>query len=67
MIIQIVQLGTDLSEDDLLEIALQRAPQFRAVPGLVQKYYVVGKGRGNSLGSICGTPWNLWRRSGNLI
>ena len=40
MILQIVKLKTDLSEEELLRIAHERAPQFRAIPGLIQKYYV---------------------------
>ena len=40
MILQYVKLRTALSEDELLEIAHERAPQFRAIEGLVQKYYV---------------------------
>jgi len=40
VIIQIVSLKTALSEDELVAIAHERAPQFRALPGLVQKYYV---------------------------
>lgn len=46
MIIQYVKLRTDLSEDDLLAIAHERAPQFRSMPGLVQKYYVRREGEG---------------------
>lgn len=38
MLLQIVKLRTELSEDELLKIAHERAPQFRALPGLVQKY-----------------------------
>ncbi len=50
MILQIVQLKTDLSEDELLAIAHERAPQFRALPGLIQKYYVRRPGRGEFAG-----------------
>ncbi|MGD2067756.1 MAG: hypothetical protein PVI57_03660 [Gemmatimonadota bacterium] len=50
MIIQIVKLRTDLSEDDLLAISHERAPRFRALPGLVQKYYVRGEGEGEFAG-----------------
>lgn len=46
MILQIVKLRTDLSEEELLEIAHDRAPQFRAIPGLIQKYYVRRDGPG---------------------
>lgn len=40
MIIQIVKLTTTLSEDELLATANERAEQYRAVPGLLQKYYI---------------------------
>ncbi|MBT8488634.1 MAG: YdhR family protein [Gemmatimonadetes bacterium] len=50
MILQIVKLRSALSEDDLLAIARDRAPQFRAIPGLVQKYYVRRDGPGEFAG-----------------
>lgn len=50
MIMQIVNLKTDLPEEELLAIAHERAPQFRAIPGLVQKYYVRGEGEGEFAG-----------------
>jgi heme-degrading monooxygenase HmoA len=40
MIIQIVKFETTLSEDEVLAVARERADRFRALPGLVQKYYV---------------------------
>ena len=40
MIIQTVRLKSGLSEEELLAIARERAPAFRALEGLVQKYYV---------------------------
>jgi heme-degrading monooxygenase HmoA len=46
MILQIVRLKTTLSEEELLRIARERAPQFRALPGLLQKYYVRREGEG---------------------
>ena len=39
-IVLIVKLKSALSEEELVKIAHERAPQFRAIPGLVQKYYV---------------------------
>ena len=39
-IIQIIKLKTSLKEDEVLNIARERAPQFKAIPGLIQKYYV---------------------------
>lgn len=50
MILQIVKLKTTLSEDELLSIAHERAPEFRAIPGLVQKYYVRRQGEGEYSG-----------------
>jgi heme-degrading monooxygenase HmoA len=39
-IIQIIKLKTSLKEDEVLKIARERVPQFKAIPGLIQKYYV---------------------------
>ena len=50
MIIQVVKLKTVLSEADLMAIAKERAPQFRALPGPVQKYYVRLSGEGEFAG-----------------
>ena len=35
----IVKVKTELSEEELLKIAKERATQFQALPGLIQKYY----------------------------
>jgi len=40
MIIQIIKLKSQLSEEELLKIAKEREPKFKAIPGLLQKYYV---------------------------
>lgn len=40
MIIQIIKLKSALTEQELLEKAHERSPKFKAIPGLVQKYYV---------------------------
>jgi len=40
MIILTVKFETDLSEDEVLAVAKERADQFRSLPGLIQKYYV---------------------------
>ena len=40
MIIQIIRLKTNLSEEELIRRAKEREPQFKAIPGLLQKYYV---------------------------
>jgi heme-degrading monooxygenase HmoA len=39
MIIQIVKFESALSEKEVMATAKERAPQFQAIPGLVQKYY----------------------------
>jgi len=50
MIMQIVNLKSPLSMAELLEKAHERAPQFRAVPGLLQKYYLNRSGDGEYAG-----------------
>lgn len=40
MIIQIIKLKSGLTENALLHTAQERAPGFKAIPGLLQKYYV---------------------------
>ena len=40
MILQIIRLKSNLSEETLLNKAREREPQFKAIPGLLQKYYV---------------------------
>ena len=50
VIMQIVKFKTKLSDDEVLAIAHDRAPQFRAIPGLVQKYYVRLQGAGEFAG-----------------
>lgn len=40
MIIQFVQFETALTEEEVLAVAHERAPQFRAISGLVQKFYL---------------------------
>ena len=40
MIIQTVRLKSNLPEEELLKRAHKRQPQFQALPGLIQKYYV---------------------------
>jgi len=40
MILQIIRLKSSLSEEELVEKAREREPQFKAIPGLLQKYYV---------------------------
>ena len=50
MIMQIVKLKTLLPRHELLHIAHERAPEFRALPGLIQKYYVDREGEGEYAG-----------------
>ena len=40
MIIQLIKLKSSLSEEELLRRAREREPRFKAIPGLIQKYYV---------------------------
>jgi hypothetical protein len=40
MIVQFVQFKTSLSEKEVLAVAEKRLPEFRAIPSLVQKYYL---------------------------
>ena len=40
MILQIIKLKSNLPEEELLNKARERAPQFKEIPGLIQKYYV---------------------------
>ncbi len=39
-IMQIVKIKTKLSEDDMFKIAKEREPEFKAIHGIIQKYYV---------------------------
>lgn len=50
MIIQIIKLKSNLPEEELLKTANDRAPQFRALEGLKQKYYVKQGGPGGYAG-----------------
>ena len=40
MIVQFVQFESSLSETEVRAVAEERLPQFRAIPTLVQKYYL---------------------------
>ena len=40
MIVQFVQFETTLPEDEAIAVAKARLPQFKAIPGLVQKHYL---------------------------
>jgi heme-degrading monooxygenase HmoA len=39
-IMQIVKVKTALSEEEFLKRAREREPQFKAMPGIIQKYYL---------------------------
>lgn len=49
-VIQFVKFSSPLSDDEVREVMERRAPEFRRVPGLVQKYY----GREVGTGDTCG-------------
>ena len=40
MIIQTVKFNSTLSQAEIRQVMEERAPQFRALPGLLQKYYM---------------------------
>ncbi len=40
MFVQFVQFETTLTEREVLKVAEERAPDFRALPSLVQKFYL---------------------------
>ncbi|MBD3637440.1 MAG: YdhR family protein [Crocinitomicaceae bacterium] len=40
MILQVIKLKSNLSEEELITKARDRKSQFEAIPGLLQKYYV---------------------------
>jgi hypothetical protein len=40
MLAQFVQFETSLPEDDLMAVCNERLPRYRAIPSLVQKYYL---------------------------
>jgi hypothetical protein len=50
MVIHFVRITTYLAQEEVQRIMEERAPRFREVPGLVQKYY----GREPTSGAFCG-------------
>jgi len=50
MIMQIVRFKSELPIEEVREIAHERAKEFRAVAGLVQKYYLRSLASGEYLG-----------------
>ena len=49
-VIQFVKFSSPLTEDEVLAVMERRAPEFREVPGLLQKFY----GREVDTGDTCG-------------
>ena len=49
-VIQFVKFSSPLTEDEILATMEKRAPEFRQVPGLLQKFY----GREVETGDACG-------------
>ena len=47
MVLQFVKLKSNLPEEELLTKAKEREPEFKAIPGLLQKYYVKMNEEGN--------------------
>ncbi|MEH0155187.1 hypothetical protein V6R21_13660 [Limibacter armeniacum] len=39
-VIQIIKIKSKLSEEEVMRVAMERAPQFEAIPGIIQKYYI---------------------------
>lgn len=50
-IMQFIRLKSTLSEKDLMKVAKERLPEFEAIPGLIQKYYVK-TGDGDEYGGV---------------
>ena len=50
MIILSVKFKSALSNNDVMRIVVERAPSFRALPGLIQKYYGHEKDTGEFTG-----------------
>jgi len=50
MIIQLVKSKSGLSDSEVRQVMEERAPQFRAIPGLIQKYYVHEEATGEYAG-----------------
>lgn len=50
MIIQFVKFKSELSQDQAEKVMKERAPQYRTIPGLIQKFYGVEKDTGELTG-----------------
>jgi heme-degrading monooxygenase HmoA len=40
MLLQIIRIKSGLTEEELLKVAKERSPQFKAIKGIIQKYYI---------------------------
>lgn len=50
MIIQFVKFKSALAQEEAEKVMMKRAPHFRALPGLIQKFYGVEKETGEFTG-----------------
>ncbi len=50
MIIQFVRFKSELPFDEAEKVMKERAPEFRAIPGLIQKFYGIEKETGELTG-----------------
>lgn len=67
VVIQIVRFESELSEEAVLAVAQSRIEEFRALPGLIQKYYVKLAEPNRYGGCTSGIPWNLCLRIASRI
>ncbi len=56
----LVRFKTSMTEDEVMNVATERAPEFRALKGLQQKYYL----RDTATGEVAGLY--LWDSEGSL-
>ncbi|UKM65385.1 YdhR family protein [Flavobacteriaceae bacterium GSB9] len=61
MVLQFVKLKSSLPEEELISKAKERKPEFKAIPGLLQKFYVKMKETG-SYGGVY-----IWDNKESLI
>lgn len=50
MLIQFVKFKSGLSEDDIIRVVNERAPEYEALPGLLQKFYGLERESGEACG-----------------
>jgi len=46
MIIQTIKFKSHLPEEEIMKIAKDQEPQFKAIPGLHRKYYIKSREQG---------------------